>query len=389
MRCPVQRLAWPLLLTSALMVGSVPVEAQSSAGSGERPADVPTYRGDAARSGLMPGPGPSADPVIRWTFEPGAPIVSQVAVAAGVVYLVTGVGTLHALDLASGTELWHAESGAPSRAGPSIAGDLVFVANVDGIAAFDLRDGNQVWATTATGGLHGTPAIVGELLVAASADGVVSGVVARSGAFAWQAVIDSPTAASVAADAAIGLAIVGTLDGTAVAVDLADGHVRWRYRTGDAARVGTPTVVDGRAYAATLDGDAVGTRHIHALDAATGRPLWILDSPGDKLAFAPAVADGRAIISGEDGSVTAVDPATGELFWRYDAPAVVETVAAVTDGVVYVASNGGLALALDAGTGNERWRLPIEGVPYGVAVTGGLVLVGTTSGILYAIGSGP
>ena len=389
MRCPVQRLAWSLLLSSALMMGSVPVGAQSRAGSGERPADVLTYRGDAARSGMMPGPGPSADPVVRWTFEPGAPIVSQVAVAAGVVYLVTGVGTLHALDLTSGTELWHAESGAPSRAGPSIAGDLVFVANVDGIVAFDVRGGNQVWSTTATGALHGTPAIVGELIVTASAEGVVSGVVARSGTIAWQEVLDSPTAASVAADAAIGLAIVGTLDGTVVAVETADGQERWRYRTGDAARIGTPTVVDGRVYAATLDGGDVGSRHIHALDAATGQPLWILDSPGDKLAFAPAVADGRAIISGEDGSVTAVDPATGDLFWRYDAPGVIETVAAVSDGIVYVASNGGVALGLDAETGTERWRLPIEGIPYGVAVTGGLVLVGTTRGFLYAIGSGP
>jgi hypothetical protein len=35
----------------------------------------------------------------------------------------------------------------------------------------------------------------------------------------------------------------------------------------------------------------------------------------------------------------------------------------------------------------KRWRVPIEGVPYGVAVTAGLVIVGTTTGTLYAIGS--
>jgi outer membrane protein assembly factor BamB len=65
----------------------------------------------------------------------------------------------------------------------------------------------------------------------------------------------------------------------------------------------------------------------------------------------------------------------------------VETVAAVADGSVFVASNDGHALALDAATGTERWHVSIEGIPYGVAVTGGLVLVGTTAGTLYAIGT--
>ena len=61
-------------------------------------------------------------------------------------------------------------------------------------------------------------------------------------------------------------------------------------------------------------------------------------------------------------------------------------MAAVADGVVYTACNGGPALAIDLATGKELWRVPIKGVPYGMAVTSGLVLVGIEFGILYAIG---
>ena len=33
----------------------------------------------------------------------------------------------------------------------------------------------------------------------------------------------------------------------------------------------------------------------------------------------------------------------------------------------------------------QLWHVPIDGVPYGAAVTGGLMLVGTDVGKLYAI----
>jgi len=136
----------------------------------------------------------------------------------------------------------------------------------------------------------------------------------------------------------------------------------------------------------TLEGGGPGTRHILAMDLATGQLQWRFASPGDKPAYAPAIADGRAIVEGENGTVTALDPTTGKVIWQAAAPGLVEVVAASTGGVVYGASNGGFAFALDASSGLERWRIPINGVPYGVAVAAGLVLVGTNLGTLDAIG---
>ena len=346
--------------------------------------DILDYRGDAARTGNMPGPGPVGVPSIRWSFKAGAPIGSQVAVVDRVVYLVSTEGTLHALDLETGMQRWSVPVGARVHASLAIADSLVMVAADDGAHAFATSDGHTAWVTSKTGPVRGTPAVIGHTAVFASDTGTITALDTRTGSVLWMHPVGAPDETSVAATN--DSVVVGLQNGVAVALALADGTERWRTDTGDGARIGTPAIADGRAYIATLDGAGPGTRHIRALDLTTGRILWSFASPGDKPAYTPAVADGRAIVEGEDGSVTALDPATGTVLWQAKAPGPVEVVAAVADGVVYGASNGGFAFALDAATGAQRWRLPIRGVPYGVAVTSGLVLLGTDLGTLYAIG---
>ena len=49
--------------------------------------DVPMYRGDAARTGVMPGPGPAGQPVELWRFQVQGEIHSAPAVLGGVLYI--------------------------------------------------------------------------------------------------------------------------------------------------------------------------------------------------------------------------------------------------------------------------------------------------------------
>ncbi len=349
-----------------------------------RAVDVVAYRGDAARSGNMPGPGPEGTPRILWTFKAGAPIGSQAVVVGTTVYVVSTDGTLHAVDLDNGTEQWSVEVGADALGSPEIADGLLIVGADDGAHAFALDDGAERWAATETGTVRGAPAIVAHTAIFASNDGLATALDTRTGTVLWTRTLDAPDDTSVAASD--DLAILGLQDGTVVALAVSDGTERWRTDTGDGARIGTPTIAGGRVYIATLDGGGPGTRHIAALDLATGRVLWRFASPGDKPSYTPAVADGRAITEGEDGSVTALDETNGAVLWQVKAPGLVEVVPAVAGGVLYGASNGGVAFALDAATGAERWQVPIKGTPYGVAVTSGLVIVGTDLGNLYAIG---
>jgi outer membrane protein assembly factor BamB len=347
-------------------------------------ADVLAYRGDAARSGNMPGPGPDGTPAIRWTFQAGAPIGSQVVVVGKVVYVVSTDGTVHAVDLDTGRQQWSASIGAEAHGALEVADGLVIVGGEDGAHAFAVSDGRPAWTAAKAGTVRGAPAIVGHTAIFDSDEGRATALDTRTGAVLWSQALGAPDDTSVAASD--GLAIFGLQDGTVVALAVADGTERWQTDTSDGARIGTPAIADGRVYVASLDDNGPGTHHITALDLATGSQLWRFASPGDRPAYTPAIADGRAITEGEDGSVTALDPASGAVLWQAKAPGLVEVVPAIADGVVYGASNGGFAFALDAATGAERWRLPIKGVPYGMAVTTGLVLVGTNVGTLDAIG---
>jgi len=346
--------------------------------------DVRTYRGSDTRTGVMPGPGPQGKPVIRWTFDAGAPIGSQVAVVDGVVYLVSTDGVVHALDVDTGDERWKASTGAETYASPSVVDGLVLIGANDGSHAFAVADGSQAWFAPATGEVHGCPAVAGHTAVFASHGGTATALDTRTGTVLWSHSLGAADDSSIAADD--GVAVFGLQDGVVVALAIADGTERWRTDTGDGARIGTLSIAEGRVFVPTLDGGSAGSRHVSTLDLATGNLLWRFASPGDQPAYAPAIADGRAIVQGEDGSVTALDVATGAVLWQSKAPGRVEIVAAVADGVSYGASNGGVAFAIDATTGAERWQIPIQGVPYGAAVTSGLVLIGTSTGILYAIG---
>ncbi|MEP6638084.1 MAG: PQQ-binding-like beta-propeller repeat protein [Chloroflexota bacterium] len=347
--------------------------------------DVTTYRGDAARTGVMPGPGPLAAPVVAWSFDASAPIGSSVAVVGGVVYLVGSNGTVHALDLGTGHERWKVALGVEAHSSPTVIDGLVIVGTDDGVHALRAADGTAAWSTPGIGPVGGALAVTEETGVFADGTGTVGAIDIRTGKLTWKRDEGAPDTRSVATDGQV--AIVGIDGGTIIALSLADGTERWRTGPGDPAGVGSPTIADGRVFAATgLGSEGPGTHHLVALDLATGKLLWRYASPKDVAVYTPAISDGRAIVDGEDSTVTALDPATGKVVWTSPAPGVDEVVAAVVGATVYSASNGGFAFALDAATGAERWRLAIQGVPYGAVVTGGMVLVGTDGGTLYAIG---
>jgi hypothetical protein len=163
-------------------------------------------------------------------------------VAEETVYVVTVTGSVHALEVATGSELWQADMGAPSTTGPTISEGLAVVATDDGVVALDARNGGIAWSSTSTGPASGTPAVVEGNVVTASVDGMASALDAAAGDTVWQTDAGITAAHSVAADPSSGIAVLGGHEGIAVAVELVDGRVRWRYDTGDSARTGAPTM---------------------------------------------------------------------------------------------------------------------------------------------------
>ncbi|GAA3190186.1 hypothetical protein GCM10010486_68760 [Nonomuraea roseoviolacea subsp. carminata] len=74
---------------------------------------------------------------------------------------------------------------------------------------------------------------------------------------------------------------------------------------------------------------------------------------------APVVTGGVVYATSGDGTVSALDAATGAVRWRYRTGGSVEDGHVVAHGIVYAAGSVGGLVALDAGTGRPRWSRKI------------------------------
>jgi len=82
---------------------------------------------------------------------------------------------------------------------------------------------------------------------------------------------------------------------------------------------------------------------------------------GGAIVSSPAVAGGVVYFGSADGSLYAVNAASGKQRWRFDAHGQVNSSPAVADGVVYAVSLDGNLYAVDAASGKQRWAFATEG----------------------------
>jgi quinohemoprotein ethanol dehydrogenase len=150
--------------------------------------------------------------------------------------------------------------------------------------------------------------------------------------FAWQADLNATRGVEATPIVAAGVLYVSSTWSQVFAFDAATGRELWRYQPKirpDIVRVLCCDVVNrgvavwkGRVYVGTLDGKLV------ALDAATGKVSWEVDTIGDlkgaySITGAPRVIRDKVIIGnggadiGARGFVTAYDTATGKQLWRF------------------------------------------------------------------------
>ncbi|MCP5327730.1 MAG: PQQ-binding-like beta-propeller repeat protein [Steroidobacteraceae bacterium] len=160
-----------------------------------------------------------------------------------------------------------------------------------------------------------------------------------------------------------GAVLVGSQDGSVFALDAASGCLRWRYRAQAEVRTGititpwrvgqAPRVIP--AYFADLVG------RIYAIDAVTGRELWIgraSEHPSATVTAQPVLHRGRVyaavssreVVAAADplypccsfrGSIVAFDAANGRLLWtRYTIPETPAVVGHNSRGIEMLAPSG-------------------------------------------------
>jgi len=130
-----------------------------------------------------------------------------------------------------------------------------------------------------------------------------------------------------------------------------------------------PAYADGKVFATGIDGT------VAALDAATGRTLWskgfgkrsgfILHHGENSLRWSsgPSVEGSLLVVGSLEGVVQALDAGSGAELWQTQLSSEIITPAAIADGTVVVRTNDGRLYGLEAANGTKRWTYDRSTVP--------------------------
>lgn len=88
--------------------------------------------------------------------------------------------------------------------------------------------------------------------------------------------------------------------------------------------------------------------------------VWKFKTPG-RIISSPVVAGDAVYVGSSDGSLYAIDRASGTLKWKYETRGPVHSSPAYANGLVFVGSLDGNVYAVDAATGSMRWSFATQG----------------------------
>lgn len=157
--------------------------------------------------------------------------------------------------------------------------------------------------------------------------------------------------------------LLGTINGQAVVLDPFSGNIVWRAQLSSEI-LAAPVVGNGVMVVRCIDGRVFG------LNAETGRRQWVYDRSVPLLTLrgnsAPLIRGDQVFIGHDDGAVTALDLATGDLLWEQrvgvpegrtdlDRLADIDGRMSVVGLDLYTASEHGRAASITLDSGRLLW----------------------------------
>jgi outer membrane protein assembly factor BamB len=148
--------------------------------------------------------------------------------------------------------------------------------------------------------------------------------------------------------------------------------------------IANPVASSGRIF--TLDSAATVTA-----TASNGETLWQVDltpardKSDDTTGGGLAIGGGRLYVTSAFGTVTALDPATGQQIWQQELGATGTGAPAFYDGLVYLVAGDTTAWALEADNGRVRWQ--IDGIADVHNVAGGASPAVNDQRVVFSFGS--
>jgi outer membrane protein assembly factor BamB len=386
--------------------------------------DWPCYKHDPAGTGYTSQE--LAPPLrVAWVqYLGGRNNVESPAVAGGRVYVGTSnistvnEAAMNCFDAVSGTLLWRFPARTDVKSTPAIAGGRVFFTNSIGtLFALDAASGALLWDTQLGDSLtrwEMTSPVVHSGIVYAGGLPAMSAVDATNGDILWQEVAEVGAAADFipaiySAPAVNDTAVVFTTKGGIFAFDPVSGAPLWQY-TGGSKLHRSAAILNGLAYSA---GGVFGNQRLIAYNLATGDTTYIAQYGLSDATSAPVVAPNRVIVAhGGDspggfpnGLMEGWSPTLDfDLEWLFDVGSPISssrayqratgsinsTPAIAGAAAVYFGADDGHLYALNPATGAELWRfnfgVPVRSSP---AIAGNMLFVTTEDGSLYAFTTAP
>lgn len=267
---------------------------------------------------------PSLNTRVAWRASIGASRTElmQPAVTENAVYAAASDGGVVRLAPDSGQVVWRADVKARLTAGVGSDGFTVVVATNRGEVVALGADGKELWRTQVGGEMRSPPLVGRGLVVVRSTDYRVTALDAATGRRRWAyqranvpLTLRSLTEMVYAGD----LVIAGFPSGRLVALNVANGAVRWDVAVSEprgateverlADVVGGPLVIGSEVCAASYQG------RVGCFDATNGSLRW---SSEVSAASGPTADERRLYIVDSKSNVLAFNRAAGSSAWKQD-----------------------------------------------------------------------
>jgi outer membrane protein assembly factor BamB len=320
------------------------------------PTATPTLAPLEIHSGVDAGTnadiGPKLDDVRMFTFPGAFEVYSGITVGPGNRLLfgaesAGGTGSVWCVEPDEGKVVWKFTNGGnlqPVFCTPTVRGDRVYVGeglHTDSdrrLFCLDAKTGQAVWNIKTESHTEGQANLVGTKLYFSAGDDGLLCVDTETRKELWRAASDEK----------------------------------------NKLHVDTPPVVVGNR---VFFGSGYNTLAALCVDATTGQELWRY--PSELRSFGPPLARGGHVYFGlgtgnlmedlsrerEDpriprereakGAIVCLDPKTGAKLWQYDLPRSVHTALAADRTTLYANCKNGTVYALDRATGELRWKRPV------------------------------
>jgi len=314
------------------------------------------------------------------------------AATAKSVYAVNEYGELFRLNAISGKKLWRIDTGFKISGAVGVGQGLVVVGGLKGeLSAFD-EDGKLRWITKVSSEVLSAPQVVDGLVVVRTSDGRIAALSVEDGKRQWLYERSTPTLI-VRSHAGVTIqrdvVYAGFAAGKLVAINLLNGNVVWESavsqprgnteleRISDITSL--PTVDAESACAVAFQG------RIACFDIKQGAMLWSRELSSDK---GLALQRNVIYVSDTEGTVLAMDKASGSTLWKNDQLSLRKPSAPyVVDKFVIVGDFEGYLHVLSREDGSILARIKTDGssIPFPPVALGDGLLLQTKDGGIYSI----